>query len=906
MKKHHSIIGIFLLLMQWVSTETASAQLLNWQYQSLLTDSRQSATNHDFEVDSLGNLYLSYWDKDNDRLTFAKRDANTFVWSFQVPDPQILGGYVSSMVVDANLKVHIAYYQNDNGTSRLRYVSNTTGNWVGTSIAPDSALGVYGLNNNTMEFFKPSIDMVLRSDGTPFITCFNATFLTDATGLYCPYSNYKLKPMIAYKNAGAWTSKDMDDAEVAPDKFWCSDDGDRFGEFMKALPRNNGGMRLVSNSFFNRTLNTWVAPTNNLGGAWTSQIVDSIRRFALSPATVAIDWSSTYKWMSFEQVAATQFKGDDNVGYLLYNNANMYGIQAHPGAVPRRLMFCQVKWDSIGVGTYTPFYRQVNTSVTANDGVRRTQFELVPYTTSRFFVPFSEENTGRIILAQTTVGGASWTFNDTIATYSTDVKIQAKVKYQIFNDSLMLTVFNTATQKIVLYAKRVADVGNPGVKWVEQNITNYENRATYISAKITEAGVNDKLHIAFDERNEDVVYYGYKNGANAWVYTKIGNPNSEIKGVQLDLNTTTQPLIAYVEGDSNRITVAKKPGGTWTYEYAVNDPNIIPRQISMKALNGEIYIAYNDLNSKSLYLAKGTFAGATWSNSIVDSIGISTGQKPSLAVDANGVIHIAYWDVAKNQLKYARKPTTGNWVRDTLTTSNIYVAGDIKLVLNSAGEPSIAFYDGNANAIMYVEKSGSTWTTTKAQDFGSNGLIGNPFRILMDVQNRPWILYNYADGINVDLRLSRRDASGAWYSVSVNNNDGNIGNSFDFILSGLDFYIFGKKNANLDNGVAMLTGVNGVNTDIALAALLEQLQLKLVPNPAQNEVSLQFHTPQAVKVGAVLYNLNGQAVAELPVKNYAEGEYQQSMDIAHLPNGVYFCKWILNDTHFTQKLIVIH
>ncbi len=192
----------FLLLLL---TYSLSAQFLNWDYESIVTDVQQSGAQPDMIIDpATGDIHVSFWDENSDRLAYARRSKSTYTWSVEYPDMSDLGGYASAITLDASGKVHIAYYKNDVGTAYLKYATNKSGAWVATQVA-DTALGFYGLSNVYGHHFMLSTDIEIRSNGQPVIVCFDATTQNIGTA-NCPYKDYDLNIFCALKTASAWTS----------------------------------------------------------------------------------------------------------------------------------------------------------------------------------------------------------------------------------------------------------------------------------------------------------------------------------------------------------------------------------------------------------------------------------------------------------------------------------------------------------------------------------------------------------------------------------------------------------------------------------------------------------------------------------------------------------------------------
>ena len=109
------------------------------------------------------------------------------------------------------------------------------------------------------------------------------------------------------------------------------------------------------------------------------------------------------------------------------------------------------------------------------------------------------------------------------------------------------------------------------------------------------------------------------------------------------------------------------------------------------------HIAWYDTAAQDLRYA--TYNGTTWQVATLDSDG-DIGQYASLAVDRLGRVYIPYYDAGNQDLKYAVLDGSA-W-----TTTTLLHEGDIgafsKLVMPYAGYPAIAYYDAVTRDLMLI------------------------------------------------------------------------------------------------------------------------------------------------------------------------------------------------------------
>ena len=79
---------------------------------------------------------------------------------------------------------------------------------------------------------------------------------------------------------------------------------------------------------------------------------------------------------------------------------------------------------------------------------------------------------------------------------------------------------------------------------------------------------------------------------------------------------------------------------------------------------------------------------------------------------------------------------------------------------------------------------------------------------------------------------------------------------------------------------------------------------KLVPNPAQSEVSLLMNFTQSSTVSAKVKNLLGQELIQVGMGNYPAGQHKLNLNISHLSTGIYLVEATINGKIENQLLMV--
>lgn len=127
----------------------------------------------------------------------------------------------------------------------------------------------------------------------------------------------------------------------------------------------------------------------------------------------------------------------------------------------------------------------------------------------------------------------------------------------------------------------------------------------------------------------------------------------------------------------------------------------------------------------------GTVTGYTWQLETLDT----NGAKPSLAVDANGVPHIAYiLEAMPGFVKYA-VPSGDAW--DITTISTGYFYGPLDIQVGSDGVPQISYHDHDNEDAAYAVLVDGGWQVENIQNAGHDGWDNN---LAIDSTGRPHVV----------------------------------------------------------------------------------------------------------------------------------------------------------------------
>ncbi|RMF30991.1 MAG: hypothetical protein D6759_10860, partial [Chloroflexi bacterium] len=213
-----------------------------------------------------------------------------------------------------------------------------------------------------------------------------------------------------------------------------------------------------------------------------------------------------------------------------------------------------------------------------------------------------------------------------------------------------------------------------------------------------------------------------------------------------------------------------------------------------------MHVSYYDSDTGQLKYAYWDSSQNKWVTQVVDQAG-DVGSHTSIALDPQGVPHIAYLDDASDRLKYATLSGTA-WISETVTGAkghtSLAFGGDgyprisykssleysrwdgsksgtetlisgffkgeytsLALEPTAPYTPHISHYDFDNEDLLYTSWDGTKWVT---ETVDSAGNVGSYSSLALDSNRRPHI--SYFDDTNNDLRYAYWDGS-KWVTQTV-------------------------------------------------------------------------------------------------------------------------------------------
>ncbi|MCB9659445.1 MAG: hypothetical protein H6726_17505 [Sandaracinaceae bacterium] len=189
-------------------------------------------------------------------------------------------------------------------------------------------------------------------------------------------------------------------------------------------------------------------------------------------------------------------------------------------------------------------------------------------------------------------------------------------------------------------------------------------------------------------------------------------------------------------------------------------------QSDLAIVGGQPAIAYYDATNGELRFA--VRSGNAFSDVLIDADGDGTstdvGQRPSLAVLANGQPVVTYYDATNAELRFAERSAAGVW-SDVLidadgdgTSTNVGSYSDLIVLAN--GNPAVAYYDATNTELRFAQRVSGTWSDMliDADGDGTSTAVGE-YPGIVELANG--IGVSYSDDTNSELRFARF-SNGAW------------------------------------------------------------------------------------------------------------------------------------------------
>ncbi|MBN2493474.1 MAG: hypothetical protein JXR96_02690 [Deltaproteobacteria bacterium] len=327
------------------------------------------------------------------------------------------------------------------------------------------------------------------------------------------------------------------------------------------------------------------------------------------------------------------------------------------------------------------------------------------------------------------------------------------------------------------------------------------------------------------EKDDGSFEYEYVDGVPFQIGgSLLGDPSPVLLGddvgtfCSLALDVLDRPHMAYFDRTYGRLKYAYKTGEGWqvvTVPRAAESEHVVGRCASMALdSDGLPHIAFLDEDAPSIKLAR-KFSDGHWAVERVESCQPAgperegeVGRSIALVLDHRGGEWIAYRDPCQGSLKVAHR-MTDEWSIMALDASGD-VASWIAADLDAEGNMALAYFDRAAGCLKYAWNNHGTLGWIVVDDGGqrveSGALHTHPMGQHCSLRFGPDGLARiaYLDGWQLDLRLVTGLAGGGFGEPQVVSQDGAVGFFNAMVIIGdrlrLGTYRYGRGEDGRSSG----------------------------------------------------------------------------------------------------------
>ena len=303
--------------------------------------------------------------------------------------------------------------------------------------------------------------------------------------------------------------------------------------------------------------------------------------------------------------------------------------------------------------------------------------------------------------------------------------------------------------------------------WEIQTVDTSDNTGFNTSIELDS---NNYPHISYirnsaTDDNDNLMYAKYNGSGWEIQIVEQGYVRTYSTGIDI---YNDQPHIVYIRcinntesNPNNRVRYAEYNGTGWEIQYVDSDTGYVQWPSIVVESNGEIHIAYGqtgDIQYPALKYAH--YNGSGWTVEVVYNPGNYRGEAyTSIDLDFSGYPHISWYQEGDLDLRYA-KYNGSDW-EIQLVESAGNVGAWTSLKVDSSGNPHIAYVVHDSNQIKYAYYNGTGWEIQVVYDMSDESIYpGFSPSLELDAQENP--LISFYDKDSQDLKIAIYNGSG-WF-----------------------------------------------------------------------------------------------------------------------------------------------
>ncbi|MBX3102559.1 MAG: hypothetical protein KF690_08630 [Bacteroidetes bacterium] len=878
------LLGGLLLLCAGAFLFPARAQYVQWTANNLLNDLVQEGMYPAGVTDAAGNLHISYWNREADRLVYGMLSPNGRTVSWEIPEPDVAGGLRSAIALDQYGRPHIAYLANVGNEQRIRYVRLSLALQWEAAVVTTTSIGRYTpLAGQTDFYFQPSVDILVDENDNPTIAYFNAPNLA-----HC--SDYTASPYLemwrAFLVDGAWVN--WRNAEYLwnggggklPDQCYCYA-GVRYGESVQLLrhPAHTHNIAVATAMCEGQIWELRETDPGNIYFPWNPVVLDSCWRAGMGGASTGPARHET----TLEGISA-RFSPNGTL-HVVYGSSQNHGFNTSTtsGGVPnffnalvylRRTPANSYTYVTLKPDDTTPEYR--NSTSMALKGE------------DSLYIVYAERHTGEYRLRFSFNGGTTFSTEESVLPLP---GARMKAPLAIQGDSLSILVGHTPSQTLWLGRRHISMAG----AWRWSALTVSQKRGQELAVLAEPVAGDTLIHIAFEDHLQKKLWYGVRQGGN-WSYTQLAGGDTY---GQLHIHRLANDslYITHVRGADQSIWITFGKDENWQSRVLFNSQAVGALSVVHQPGTDNLHYAYQNETAGKAYYRIRSPLGQPPLEAVTPFATDYLGEYLSLQFNAAFSPRMSFWDRTNGRLIYARRLGSNNWEAQVAVDLPASIVGTFtSLAFDGAGTPHIAYRNETDNQLELAVRPAGTWER-EVVITSPDVPVGEPSQLRIDAHGKQWLLYNAA-GLDDYLLLLYRDSSnGQWQPLAMPLPESRPGRYFAFQAPDSNqLYVAMRKQAPTQTGVLFLHGrFFPLDTTVppdpsSRTAATHALQAQLWPNPVAHELNLLCALPVAASLRMELLDLQGRVVAVRHTPVLKAGLQQLRWELPQLSAGAYWCR----------------
>lgn len=256
--------------------------------------------------------------------------------------------------------------------------------------------------------------------------------------------------------------------------------------------------------------------------------------------------------------------------------------------------------------------------------------------------------------------------------------------------------------------------------------------------------------------------------------------------LDVEVGTTLQAYFSHSLNPStlSDATFAISTGGTFlpravTYDGAHKAARLAGPFLPGQTYEATLFTGIQDAAGTPLPAAQSwSFTTRTWQALAVDEGG-DVGRDPSLAVDANGRVHVTYYDGTNRDLKYATCAatcaTSANWAMLAVDQTGD-VGAHTSLAVDATGRLHVGYDDATNGNLKYATCAASCTSVAnwKTITVDPSGFVAEP-SLAVDAGGRVHVAYLHAFGFLMYATCAASCTTAANWQAAVPDASGNVG-----------------------------------------------------------------------------------------------------------------------------------